>query len=120
MAPYRGLNLALAFLLELGALAALAYWGFHIGTSTALHWVLAIVFVAVAIVLWASFAAAAKPRFAVPVWFKIFIKTLVYGSATIGLYVSGQHTLAIVCAAVVIVNASLIRLGHLDAGMGQG
>jgi hypothetical protein len=119
MAVYRGLNLAVAFLLEIAALVALGHWGFHIGTSTALHWLLAIVFVAVAIALWAMFAAAAKPMFAVPGWFKISIKTLVYGAATIGLFVSGQHVLAIVFAAVVIVNATLIRVGHLDAGIGR-
>jgi hypothetical protein len=118
MGIYRGLNLAVAFLLELAALAALAWAGFHIGTSTALHFVFAIVFVVVAVVLWAMFAAAAKPRFAVPGWFKIIIKTLVYGSAVIGLYAGGQHVLAIVFALVIIVNATLIRVGHLDDGIG--
>jgi hypothetical protein len=38
----RGANLALRFLLELGALAALIYWGLEVGSSTGLKVVLAL------------------------------------------------------------------------------
>jgi Protein of unknown function (DUF2568) len=115
---YRAVNLGLAFALELVALVALCYWGFHIGSSTAVHIVLGIALPLAAATLWGLFAAAAKPRFAVPVWFKIFIKTLVYGATTVGLYVTGHHWLAPIFALVVIANAALIRLGNLDEGLG--
>lgn len=118
MNAYRGLNLALAFLLELAALAALCFWGFHIGHSTVVHIVLGIALPLIAATLWGLFAAGGGPRYVVPVWFKIFIKTLVYGSATVGLFVTGHRLLALVFAGVVIVNASLIRIGHLDEGIG--
>lgn len=120
MSVYRALNLGLAFLLELLALAALCFWGFHIGSSVAVHIIAGIGMPLAAAILWALFAAAGGPKFDVPVWFKIFIKSLVYAAATIGLIVTGHPTLAIVFAAAVIVNASLIRIGHLDAGVVAG
>jgi uncharacterized protein DUF2568 len=119
MNVYRAVNLGLAFLAEIVALAALCYWGFHIGNSTTVHIVLGIALPLAAAVLWGLFAAAAKPMISVPVWCKILIKTLVYASATVGLFVTGHHVLAIVFAVVVIVNASLIRIGNLDEGIGQ-
>lgn len=119
MNAYRALNLGLAFLLELLALAALCFWGFHIGSSTAIHIVLGIALPVVAAVLWGLFAAGGGPKYTTPPWFKIFIKALVYGAATVGLFVTGHPVLAIVFAALVIVNTALIRIGNLDAGMGR-
>jgi hypothetical protein len=116
---YRAVNLGLAFLLELLALAALCFWGFHIGSSTAIHIVLGIALPVVAAILWGLFAAGAGPRFTTPAWFKIFIKVLVYGAATVGLFVTGHHVLAIVFAAVVIANTALIRIGKLDEGLAR-
>ena len=52
----RATNLLLKFLLELAAFAAFAYWGGTVG-SGAVSVVLAIAAPAVAIVLWAVFAA---------------------------------------------------------------
>ncbi|HEY1488482.1 MAG TPA: YrdB family protein [Micromonosporaceae bacterium] len=119
MNAYRAANLGLAFLLELLALAALCLWGFHIGSSTAVHIVLGIALPLVAAILWGLFAAGGGPRFVTPTWFKIFIKVLVYGAATVGLFVTGHPVLAIVYALLVVVNTALIRIGHLDDGMAQ-
>ena len=49
----RAANLGLRFLLELGALAAVGYWGWETGDGL-LGWVLAIGAIAAVIAVWAS------------------------------------------------------------------
>jgi len=120
MAAYRSINLLLAFLLELIALAALCFWGFHIGSSTLVHIVFGIGLPVIAAILWGLFAAGGGPKYTTPAWFKASIKILVYASATIGLVVTGHRVLAVVFALLVIVNTALIRAGNLDAGMANG
>ena len=51
------LNLLVAFILELGLFTSLAWWGFHLGKTSPMQWVLAIVMVAVGVTLWGIFAA---------------------------------------------------------------
>ena len=53
----KGINLGVAFLLELGVLAALGYWGFTVGPNTFLKFVLGLGAPALAIVVWAIFGA---------------------------------------------------------------
>src|SRR5438034_919984 len=50
-------NLALAFFLELGVLAALGYWGFQTGQGTIARIALGIGAPAVAVVVWALFGS---------------------------------------------------------------
>ena len=50
-------NLALRFLLEVSALVALGYWGFHAGDGDATHWILGIGAPLVAAVVWGLFVA---------------------------------------------------------------
>jgi hypothetical protein len=92
-------NLALAFALELCALAALCYWGFSVGGGP----------VAKA-VLWGLFAAPRAPV-SVPL-LGLGTKFLVFGSATLVLYATGHRTLAVVFALVVVANAVVVRLGR--------
>lgn len=100
-------NLALRFLLEVSALVALGYWGFHVGSSEPLHWVLGIGAPLVAAVVWGLFIA---PRATVnvsnTVW--IVLQILVFGSAVAALVAAGISTLAIVFAAALAVNAALM------------
>ena len=117
MGIYRGLNLALAFLLELAAFAALGYGGANLDGPTWLRVLLAIVLPILGIGLWALFAAAAKPLVPVPSWVKILVKVLVYGGAAVLLFVVGARGPAIVLAVLVVVNTALIRLGRLDEGV---
>ena len=50
-------NLALRFFLEIGALVALGYRGFHAGSNDAVHWILGIGAPLVAAVVWGLFVA---------------------------------------------------------------
>jgi hypothetical protein len=101
-------NLALAFALELCALAALCYWGFSIGGGPVVKAVLGIGAPLCAAVLWGLFAAPRAPVSAALL--KLATKLLVFGSATLALYATGHHVLALVFAFVVVVNAVVVRL----------
>ncbi|HEX5116101.1 MAG TPA: YrdB family protein [Pseudonocardiaceae bacterium] len=109
-------NLGLAFLLELGAVAALCYWGFNTGGSLPIRLTLGIGAPAVAIVLWALFAAP-QATFSVPV-LAVITKVLVFGGAAVALWQADQRVLAIVFPAVVVANLLVINLGHLTMEAG--
>jgi hypothetical protein len=102
-------NLALAFVLELCALAALCYWGFSVGGGPVAKAVLGIGAPVCAAVLWGLFAAPRAPV-SVPL-LKPGTKLLVFGSATLALYATGHRTLAVVYAIVVVANTVMVRLG---------
>ena len=93
-------NLALAFLLELCALAALCYWGVRTGggpvTKTALG-------------IGAPLFAAPRALVSVPL-LALGVKVIVFGSAVAALYATGHRGLAIAFAVLVVVNSVLVRL----------
>jgi hypothetical protein len=102
-------NEALAFLLELVALAALGYWGFHVGHGTAARLALAIGAPLLAAVVWGLFAAP-RATFKVPTAGVVAVKVLVFGSATAAFFGTGHPVLGIVFAIVVVANTALVTL----------
>jgi len=100
-------NLALRFLLEVSALVALGYWGFHAGDGDATHWILGIGAPLVAAVVWGLFVAPRR-RFDVPnaVW--ILLQVLFFGAAVVGLMMSDQVWVAVVFVVLLIMNVSLM------------
>ena len=103
-------NLALAFLLELCALAALCLWGFSTGDGLVTKTALGLGAPLCAAVLWGLFAAPRAPVTAPLVG--LGVKVVVFGSASLALYATDHHVLAVLFALVVVVNAVLIRLGR--------
>jgi hypothetical protein len=101
-------NLALAFVLELCALAALCYWGVSVGGGPFTKTALGLGAPLCAAVLWGLFAAPRAPV-SVPL-LALGTKVLVFGSAALALYVTGHSTLAIVFALIVVANAVLVRI----------
>ena len=99
----RAANLALKFLLELAAFAALAYWG---ADSSIL---LAIVAPAVAIALWAVLAAPKSER-RLPAAARVPFELLVFGAAVAGLAAAGATTAAVLLGVLVVVNAVLLTV----------
>ena len=98
-------NLLLAFLLELGMLVAFCYAGW---ASTHILWlriVLAIGLPALAIVLWAVWAApkAGKRRLKMPAL--MIFKLAIFGAATAAWWVAGQAFIASIFGALVVINA---------------
>jgi hypothetical protein len=104
---WRGANLALAFILELCALAALAYWGVWTANSTAGSVALGIGAPLVAAILWGLFAAPRAVISRPPLRF--VEKVLVFGAATVALYATGHHALAVIFAIIVIINSVLLH-----------
>jgi Protein of unknown function (DUF2568) len=101
-------NLALAFLLELCALAALGYWGVRVGGGPVTKVALGLGAPLLAAILWGLFAAPRAPV-SVPL-VGLGVKLLVFGSAALALYATGHRVLAIAFAGLVVVNSVLVRL----------
>jgi hypothetical protein len=104
----RAANLALKFLLELAAIAALAYWGASAADGVPAV-VLAILAPALFIVLWARFAA---PRSAhrLPLRPRMIFELGLFTLAAFALVAAGAPVLAAVFAVVVVVNALLLTV----------
>lgn len=96
-------NLGLAFALELCMLAAFAYWGTRTGNGALAKAALGVGAPLVAVIVWALFMAP-KATFplSMPVHTALFL--VIFGAAAVALARAGQPTLAIVFAAVSVVN----------------
>jgi Protein of unknown function (DUF2568) len=112
----RWTNDLLALLLELGALAALGYWGFTVGENWPLTLLLGLGAPVAAAVVWGLFAAP-RATFRVPLAVVLVVKTLVFGAATAALYARGHRTFAIVFAVLVAINTVMVTIDR--AGRGQ-
>ena len=101
-------NLTVAFLLELGALAALGYWGVQTGGGPVTKTALGVGAPLLAAVLWGLFAAPRAPV-SMPLA-KFAVELMVFGAAAAALYVTGHRVLAAAFALLVVVNSLLMRL----------
>ena len=102
-------NLALRFLLELCALAAIGLWGFQIGQGTLMKFGLGIGAPLLAAVVWGAFVS---PRAAVPVPLAVWLllQALIFGLAIAGLIATGHQTLAWIFVLAVVINSILLYL----------
>jgi hypothetical protein len=101
----RPANDGLRFLLELSALAAVAYWGWseHGGVW---RWVLVVAAPLAIALLWGRFVAPkAKVRVGDPS--KLLLEVLVFGGAAVALADAGQPVLAIALAAAALLHLVL-------------
>ncbi|MFD8207889.1 DUF2568 domain-containing protein [Streptomyces sp. NPDC059695] len=105
-APLHVANEGLAFLLELAALAVLAWWGWEAAESVALRLLLAVAAPALAAVVWGLFAAP-QARFRVPLAGVLLVKALVFGAAALALLGLERPLWAVVLAVVALVNTAL-------------
>ena len=100
-------NDGVRFLLELCALAAVGYWGWTAGDSTATRLLLAAGSVVVVAVVWGVFRADDKAVVGVPTAARIGIEVAVFAGATAALLAVGRPTLAAAFAVVAAVNEIL-------------
>ncbi|MFZ4302432.1 YrdB family protein [Streptomyces cinereoruber] len=112
--PLHVFNEGLAFLLELAALAALAWWGWRTPEPTALRVLLAVAAPTAAAVIWGLFAAP-KARFTLPLAGVLTVKALVFGAATAALHALDHPTPATAFAAVALVNTAVATLDRRAA-----
>ena len=97
-------NLAVKFLVELAAFAALAYWGARTGHG---GWAVAAAIAAplAAVLVWALFCAP-RARWRQPVPARAPLELAVFGLAAAGLAAAGAVLLAIIFGIVVVLNAA--------------
>ncbi|QFG23202.1 YrdB family protein [Actinomadura sp. WMMB 499] len=107
--PVHAGNEGLAFLVELAAFAALAWWGFTAGDAVLVDLVLGLGAPAAAITLWGLFAAP-KSRFDAGLPVVLLVKALVFASAALAVLAVGHPVLAAVFAAIALVNTALATL----------
>ena len=101
--PLHLVNEGLAFLVELLALAALAWWGAQAGSGLFVHLLLGIGTPLVAAVIWGVFASP-KATVKLPLAGVLGVKALVFGAALFGLDLLGHRTLAILFGVVAAAN----------------
>ena len=102
----KGLNLARAFILELCAVGALAYWGFNASENTLIQLLLGIGAPLALIVMWGMYLAPrSSRRFKEPVL--TIAKLIIFGFATAALTWAGQTTAAAIFLAAALVNLVL-------------
>ena len=101
--------LAVRFMLELGALAAFATWGFETADGTAAKIALGIGLPLVAAIAWGMFVAPKAP-IAAPFWARLGVELLVFGGAAAALAASGRPTIAIAFALLAVVEGALLRV----------
>jgi hypothetical protein len=98
------LNLLLVFILELVALAAMAYWGWTMHEGL-LQVVLAVGVPLVAAAIWGIFRVPNDPREAlveVPGWVRLLLEAAFFGTAVVLLTAAGQPDWATVFGLLVI------------------
>ena len=118
--PLHALNEGLAFLLELAAIAALAWWGFTAGGNVLVNVVLGVGAPAAAIVLWGLFAAP-RARFTIALPLVLSVKAAVFGAGALALDGVGHATAAVAFAVIALLNTALAtvdRDAHFRAAAG--
>jgi Protein of unknown function (DUF2568) len=96
----QGANLALRFALELGAIAAVAWWGFGVS------WVLGLLAPAAVIAVWWLFVAP-KRRFELGHPLRFAVELCVWAAATVALFAAGQPFLAVAFGVAAVASGAL-------------
>jgi hypothetical protein len=109
MDVFKGLNLAVRFLLELCMLAAVAYWGFKTQSTWLMKILLGIGLPVLIAVLWGMFIApkATRPLSGAP---RLTLELLLFASGAVALFASGKPMLGWAYTLTLIVNEVLLVL----------
>ena len=104
MDALRSANLALRFLLELGALAAVGYWGWKTSEGV-MRWVLPVSGILAVVAVWILFVSP-DPRISLARPVRLIIEFAVWAAAGAALYAAGQRGLAIGFVVVAIMSGT--------------
>ncbi len=111
MEALAGLNLALAFALELAMLAAFAYFGFRATDHALMRWVLALALPLLVAALWGAILAP-KAANRLPMVPGVLLSLGLFLLAASALYGSAQPGLAVIMAVAAVLHAALALLWH--------
>ncbi len=103
----QGANLVARFVLELGALAALAYWGFSLNAPVGVRVLTGVGAPLVAAVIWGLFASP-RAAIAVPGGVQLAVQLATFAVATAALVHTGRTQLALGFGIAAAVNAALL------------
>jgi hypothetical protein len=109
----KGIGLAVRFLLELCGLAAAAYWGSQVSSSTVLNVIVAIAAPLVLATVWGIWLAPRAARRLHPPA-RTLLELAVLGAAVAALLAAGESLLALILAAAAILNGVLLHVWDLD------
>lgn len=109
MVILQGANLLLRFVLELGALASLGYWGAHLGNGGAAKLLGGIGLPLLAAVVWGAFVAP-QAAVSVPVWLHVLLEILVLGGAGAALFAAGLVRPGVLYSGLLLLNWFLLAL----------
>lgn len=101
------INLAIRFLLELCALAALGYWGFHLDKELIARVGAGLGAPLLAAVVWGTFVSP-KASVPLPGLWPLLPEALVFGGAALALYASGRSALCWIFLAVAVLNRAAL------------
>ncbi|UQU66370.1 YrdB family protein [Couchioplanes caeruleus] len=117
---WRGLNLTVRFGLELAALTALGYGGWHVPGPLWVRLLAAIAFPAAGIAVWAQWVAPHARR-PIPDPLRLIPEWVVFGGATVALLVTGRTWQAVLLAVPAAGNRlALHLLGTTTEGRSEG
>ena len=109
MSAIQSANLLLRFLLELCALGALGYWGYHAADRPLPRIGLTVGAPLVAAVVWALFVSP-NAEVAVPAPVHLLLQVLVFGSPSLGLAAAGHPRFGAALAVVAAANWALMQV----------
>ncbi|NJP89948.1 YrdB family protein [Nonomuraea sp. FMUSA5-5] len=109
LALAKNANMLLMFLLELGVLASVAYWGFTVSPNWGIKLLAGLGGPALFITAWALFGAGggANATFPLTGLARAALEIVWFGGGALALYAAGVITPAIIFAALFILNAVL-------------
>ena len=103
----RAVNDGVRFILEICALAAICWWGWQPGRSSASRRLLAVGGVVLLSVVWGVFRSESDAIVEVPTAVRILIEVVAFGAATAALVAVGRTGLAVAFAVVAGINEIL-------------
>ena len=106
-------NLGLAFFIELAMVAAFAYWGFHIKSTTMVHFLVGIGVPILVMAFWGVFLSP-KANYHLGLPLKTTLKFVLFALGSAGLYVSNKKTLGIILFVTFTVNEVLALVWHQE------
>ena len=101
----KGMNLGVAFLLELGAVAAYGYWGFIVGPNTLTKIALGLGAPALAIIVWAIFGAPRSQTHLEGAAY-LALQAIFFGGAALALAVAGQRGVGVAFALIALASCT--------------
>ena len=107
----KSLNLGLRFILEMGALGAVGFWGFQLDRGAAVRWIVGIGTPLVVVVVWSVFIAPGSDN-ALSQTTRMWVGTFVLAACAAALAAARQPVLAGIFAAGIVANALLMQVWH--------